>query len=517
MGVKYSQNENQFMKNQFLISTLFLLMFSSYLVLGQSYPMGMIDNGTVRAQYDALELAPSPPSKSGEASLNQVFEVDLSQFAPSVGNQGEIGSCVGWSTSNAITISNAMKYGWTKSKIDSNALSALYIYNNIKLFTCDYGSSLYDAGRWLVANGDCSRLQFDTDVNNCEKKEDDNCKNAKRFIIKEFLPLFYTDALAKERILKTKKSLVDSIPVVVGVDVKKNFFKPQGEYWDPLMMDTTYAGGHAMCVVGFSDARKAFKVLNSWGKEWGNDGYIWIKYGDYKTYCKYAYQYIVKENDPIVDDPVVEESDQNEPVVEVEVEKEKIIVTGQFDFEFFTFNENNKPVPNLSKAKYLNGYQYELEKSDWEYGDLFRFILKDVPKQRYVYAFSVDASGLNVHYPRGIEFDEEKDSYSAGESPIVLKRENIIVPTPDTALKREEDGNDSICILYAAKKIGDFKQRITKLRSQTKGKKFDEILSAHFGDILIDQVGINYNKNKMSFKATSVADNFVVPIFVTIN
>ena len=155
---------------------------------------------------------------------------------------------------------------------------------------------------------------------------DDNCKNAKRFIIKEFLALFNSESLSKERIYKTKLSLVDSIPVVVGMDVRRNFFKPQGEFWDPELMDTTYVGGHAMCVVGFSDAKKAFKILNSWGKDWGNDGYIWVKYKDYKKYCKYAYQYIIKEKDPIVDDPIV--TDENTEVIDDP--KESIPITGQF-------------------------------------------------------------------------------------------------------------------------------------------------------------------------------------------
>lgn len=491
-------------------SFLVLLACSFYLLANaQVYPTGMIDTDETRKLYEKLELSPSPASKSGEASLNNVYKVDLSQYAPSVGNQGDIGSCVGWSTSNAITISNAMKNNWTKDEIDKKALSALYIYNNIKLFGCEYGSSLYDAGRWLMSNGDCSRLAFDTDVNNCEKKVDDNCKNAKRFIIKEFLALFNSESLSKERIYKTKLSLVDSIPVVVGMDVRRNFFKPQGEFWDPELMDTTYVGGHAMCVVGFSDAKKAFKILNSWGKDWGNDGYIWVKYKDYKKYCKYAYQYIIKEKDPIVDDPIV--TDENTEVIDDP--KESIPITGQFDFEYYTFDSDDKPVPNVTAAKYDAGYMYSLAKKDWEYGDLFRFIVKDVPKQRYVYSFSMDASGLNVHYPRGVEFDESDNSYSAGESPIILKRDNIIVPTPDTALIREEEGEDHICILYASEKIVDFTKRLSKLRHSD--MPFAEALNDSFGEIFIAAKEINYANDKMAFSANTNKEKFVVPIYVT--
>jgi C1A family cysteine protease len=37
-------------------------------------------------------------------------------------------------------------------------------------------------------------------------------------------------------------------------------------------------GGHAMTVVGWDDAKKAFKVANSWGKDWGDKGHAWIGY-----------------------------------------------------------------------------------------------------------------------------------------------------------------------------------------------------------------------------------------------
>ncbi|HTQ07137.1 MAG TPA: C1 family peptidase [Polyangiaceae bacterium] len=36
---------------------------------------------------------------------------------------------------------------------------------------------------------------------------------------------------------------------------------------------------HAIDIVGWDDARKAWHVRNSWGTNWGEDGYIWVKYG----------------------------------------------------------------------------------------------------------------------------------------------------------------------------------------------------------------------------------------------
>jgi len=40
--------------------------------------------------------------------------------------------------------------------------------------------------------------------------------------------------------------------------------------------------GHAMCIVGFDDTKfgGAFEIVNSWGDNWANSGFIWIRYDD---------------------------------------------------------------------------------------------------------------------------------------------------------------------------------------------------------------------------------------------
>ena len=42
-------------------------------------------------------------------------------------------------------------------------------------------------------------------------------------------------------------------------------------------------GGHAMLLCGYDDNINAFKVLNSWGPNWGNEGFIWVDYNFFKT------------------------------------------------------------------------------------------------------------------------------------------------------------------------------------------------------------------------------------------
>jgi hypothetical protein len=51
-------------------------------------------------------------------------------------------------------------------------------------------------------------------------------------------------------------------------------------------------GLHAMCVVGYDDDKGlggAFEVVNSWGKDFGDDGYFWLTYDAFKILGTEAY------------------------------------------------------------------------------------------------------------------------------------------------------------------------------------------------------------------------------------
>jgi len=67
---------------------------------------------------------------------------------------------------------------------------------------------------------------------------------------------------------------------VLGIDWPESFFtpvqRPSGMYLeDPA---SAIAGGHAILVCGFSEKRKAFRLINSWSTNWGESGRAWIHF-----------------------------------------------------------------------------------------------------------------------------------------------------------------------------------------------------------------------------------------------
>lgn len=76
------------------------------------------------------------------------------------------------------------------------------------------------------------------------------------------------------------QALSDNQPVVFGVTIYPDFM------WLNVVNDVVSMpgenepdiGAHAMCAIGYDLDKKLFLVKNSFGTEWGNQGYCWIPF-----------------------------------------------------------------------------------------------------------------------------------------------------------------------------------------------------------------------------------------------
>jgi hypothetical protein len=264
---------------------IFLFVIQSMICFGQEEGLGL--KFTPEDQLQGIPLASTPYSGT---ELPNSF--DLSNKLPPAGNQGRQNSCVAW------TVAYAYKSYQEKLEENSNYImggqlnlnavfSPAYIYNQINNGV-DGGSYFTDALNILSQQGAVKWVDMPYNELDFLTKPNSSLKNkAKNYRIDFWRRVNIYDQ--KE----VKAQINAGFPVIIGAMVDKDFQDKgrisagQDYVWSST--GNNPKGGHAMLVVGFNDSKGAFKVLNSWGKDWGRDGYCWISYNLFPQVVREGY------------------------------------------------------------------------------------------------------------------------------------------------------------------------------------------------------------------------------------
>lgn len=202
---------------------------------------------------------------------------DLSQFLPPVDTQGNQGSCVAWATGYYL---KSFQENYQNAQDGLAApqviLSPSFIFNQIKISPCS-GSQIADALDLLQVSGTPEWTIMPYNENDCETQPTDLQRSlAEPNRIDSY---FYLNG---EILLEqTKAFLLSDQPVVIAIAIDRNYFGAKENGIAVYRKFKKVDGAHAMLVVGYDDAMNAFKVVNSWGPEWGDQGFVWI---DYKAF-----------------------------------------------------------------------------------------------------------------------------------------------------------------------------------------------------------------------------------------
>lgn len=209
--------------------------------------------------------------------------VDLrGKFGP-IRNQGTQGSCSSFAISSVIEAVCP----------DDKRLSPAFLYWNAREANgktdADSGASLYDVLKGAADKGICEEEQMPY--------------NAKMFTVRPSDEAF-ADALGR-RVLEAqtveldmnsiKSALSDGCPVIIAARIFDSFSETRsGFIRQPSKSETEDGdrkdghGRHAMVVCGFSDKEKILVIRNSWGTDFGDNGYCYMPYSYAKKYLLQA-------------------------------------------------------------------------------------------------------------------------------------------------------------------------------------------------------------------------------------
>ncbi len=219
----------------------------------------------------------------GNGTLPASYSI-VDKFPP-IGDQGQYGTCVSWAAGyNLKTSLSGIQRGLSPSELANpvNQFSPKDLFwaipSSQKGASCN-GTQFEYALDILQNRGiaTMSTVPYQNLGDCSSQPSSDWTQEAGNYKIKYWRRI---DATVEA----VKQNISNNTPVVFGAYLSDNFMNWNSN--DVISSNTTYNqvgihSGHALIVAGYDDSkgpRGAFKVINSWGQSWGDDGYIWMDY-----------------------------------------------------------------------------------------------------------------------------------------------------------------------------------------------------------------------------------------------
>lgn len=281
------------------------------------------------------------PSVQTMATSNLPSSVDLSksQYFPPVGDQGYIGSCAAWATTYyQFGFQVASQYSLDVSST-SNRFSPRWVYNIINS-GIDNGSNRSEAYQVLSAQGAVRYSQFTpTGVETTSEYRtwylnENALENALKYRISKEEPLNYSEydvltpitSYNSANLYYMKTFLTNGQILAFSTDFDTWDYRTlssqsdsslNGQYVCIKQYDANNErDGHSMAIVGYNDnitydlngngtiqnfERGAFKIVNSHGNTYKNNGFVWVMYDALNQVSNASNQNVDNRNEIIED------------------------------------------------------------------------------------------------------------------------------------------------------------------------------------------------------------------------
>ena len=356
----------------------------------------------------------------GATSSSLPTSFDLTPYLPPVGDQGQYGTCIAWSSAYYMkTTIEGISKGYSASLLAqaANQMSPKDLFTAIpdadKGANCD-GTNFNDA-LTVMQNRGVATLQTVpyTGLGSCSQSTLDPswANDAANHTISTFRTVNAT-------VNDIKQNLVNKSPVLIGIAVGTGFQNWRGSGvmttgFDPCGGGSS-CGGHAQCIVGYDDSKGsggAFRIVNSWGSTtWGDNGFYWVDYNFlFNTLAQKDpsgnYCIFVADNGNSVTPPTVNPSSSGVDLA-AWVEEDVSTSTGSSPTRSCVFNIYNIGTGTASASSnwglyyvYYNAFNAN------DYGVIFFDAFNtSITQNTYSCSSSGDSCIINIDIPGGTDF-----------------------------------------------------------------------------------------------------------------
>jgi len=215
---------------------------------------------------ESAHIAKAPALSAGTLPAQFSLDIPANAF-----DQGQQGSCTSCSVAQSLSIMNHMEHGIPY--LDNGIVySPSFLYNQAHIGDCNAGSSCLANFNILLARGACDILTMPYNQSDCSTQPTSaQFGAAAPQKIAQFMAI---DPISAAMI---KQYIYSGLPVIIAFQVDQNFENAgPNSTWSAF--SGASIGSHCTLLYGWDDSRNAFKMLNSWGNSWGNNGSIWVDY-----------------------------------------------------------------------------------------------------------------------------------------------------------------------------------------------------------------------------------------------